>query len=151
MASKASHLGITLSGALMGSGLVMSGMTSAENVLGFLDVIAIKTGHWNPSLLFVLGSAVLTTFVGYRLIWRMKKPICESRFQLPTSTRIDAQLVSGAALFGIGWGMAGYCPGPAIANLAAPSIHTIAFMFAMVSGMALAKVVQSILNHKQGK
>ncbi len=142
MASKPLFLlaGVGLSGVLFGAGLVLSGMTQPSKVLGFLDVAAIPAGTWDPTLMFVLGGAVLTTFIGYRLVWRRTHPICATRFQLPTATALDMPLLSGAAMFGIGWGLAGYCPGPALASLVYPTLHTLAFVAAMLGGMALGKV-----------
>ncbi|WP_198670224.1 DUF6691 family protein [Dyella sp. C9] len=101
-------------GLLFGLGLSLAGMTQPAVVLGFLDV----AGAWNPQLLFVMAGAVLTTAVGYRLVWRRSMPWLATGFALPRATRIDARLLGGAALFGIGWGIAGYCPGPALVALA---------------------------------
>jgi uncharacterized membrane protein YedE/YeeE len=102
-------------GLLFGVGLSLGGMTQPAVVLGFLDIF----GAWDPRLLFVMGGAVLTTAVGYRLVLRRPQPWLAERFQLPGARRFDARLIGGAALFGIGWGVAGYCPGPALASLAA--------------------------------
>jgi len=142
MASKPLFLmaGVGLSGVLFGAGLVLSGMTQPSKVLGFLDVAAISAGTWDPTLLFVLGGAVITTFIGYRLVWRRAHPMYATRFQLPTATALDMPLLGGAAIFGIGWGLAGYCPGPALASLVHPTLHTGAFVAAMLGGMALGKV-----------
>jgi len=102
-----------LAGLLFGVGLGMAGMTQPAVVLGFLDV----GGAWNPRLLFVMAGAVPVTAIGYRLVWRARKPRYDSSFHVPAVQHIDARLVIGAALFGIGWGIAGYCPGPALASL----------------------------------
>lgn len=133
-------VGVGLSGVLFGAGLVLSGMTQPSKVLGFLDITAIASGGWDPTLMFVLGGAVMTTFIGYRLVWRRKQPLYAASFQLPTTTMLDMPLLGGAAVFGIGWGLAGYCPGPALASLVSPTLHTLAFAAAMLGGMALGKL-----------
>jgi len=109
-----------LSGLLFGFGLSLGGMTQPAVVLGFLDIF----GRWDPRLVFVMAGAVLTTAIGYRLVLRRERPLFEPDFKLPTAQHFDARLLGGAALFGIGWGIAGYCPGPALASLggAAPSL-----------------------------
>ncbi len=118
-------------GLICGFGLALSGMTDPAIVLGFLDV----TGAWNPQLLFVMGAGVPVTFLGYRLVLGRPRPLCADSFTVPTSTRIDTKLLGGAALFGIGWGLAGYCPGPAIASLASGQLDVVLFVFAMLAGM----------------
>ncbi len=105
--------GAVLSGLLFGAGLVIGGMTDPLKVLGFLDV----TGSWNPTLAFVMGGALLVTFPAFALAKRRQRPLADLRFHLPEMIRIDRRLLAGAALFGIGWGLAGYGPGPAIAGL----------------------------------
>ncbi|RJF88935.1 YeeE/YedE family protein [Oleomonas cavernae] len=119
-----------LAGLIFGAGLALAGMTDPAVVIGFLDV----AGAWNPALLFVMGVGVVVTFIGYRLVLRRKAPLLADRFILPTATVIDRDLVLGAALFGIGWGLAGYCPGPALASLAAGRIELIAFVAAAAFG-----------------
>ncbi|NNC98383.1 MAG: YeeE/YedE family protein [Gammaproteobacteria bacterium] len=101
-------------GALFGVGLSVSGMANPDKVMNFLNLL----GQWDASLVFVLGGAVVTTFIGYRLSWKRKAPLFEGQFYLPTKTMVDKQLLIGAALFGAGWGMTGFCPGPALAGLA---------------------------------
>jgi uncharacterized membrane protein YedE/YeeE len=118
-------------GFLFGLGLVISGMTQPARVLGFLDPL----GAWDPTLLFVLGGAVGVTLVAFRFVLRRPKPILAARFQLPESTRIDRPLVAGAVLFGIGWGVTGYCPGPGIALIASPTWETWVFLPAMLVGI----------------
>jgi uncharacterized membrane protein YedE/YeeE len=103
-------------GLLFGLGLALSGMTHPEKVLGFLDF----TGHWDASLLFVLGGAVGVTVIAFRFVLRRPKPVLAEKFHLSTKARIDTPLLTGAVIFGIGWGISGYCPGPAVALLAAP-------------------------------
>jgi hypothetical protein len=123
-----------LSGLLFGVGLDLAGMTQPAVVLGFLDVF----GRWDPRLAFVMLGAVLTTAIGYRLVLRRPRPLLEDRFQLPTARRPDARLIGGAALFGIGWGIAGYCPGPALASLSGAAPSLLALVIAMIAGWWLA-------------
>jgi uncharacterized membrane protein YedE/YeeE len=123
-----------LCGLVFGVGLAMSGMTDTAVVLGFLDV----TGQWNPDLAFVMGGAVLVTLIAFRFVLKMKKPILNRRFSLPGRSVIDGRLLGGAAIFGIGWGVYGYCPGPALAALSYMDNKTAMFVVAMLVGMALA-------------
>lgn len=120
-------------GALFGTGLALSGMTDARRIQGFLDV----TGQFDPRLLFVLGGAVLTSTLLFRFVLRRPAPLLEMRFQLPTATAIDLPLLAGAAVFGLGWGLAGYCPGPALAGLGVAAGEAAWFVPAMLAGMAL--------------
>lgn len=138
------YLGILTAGAFMGAGLVVSGMTLPSRVLGFLDLAAVGHDTWDATLMFVLGGAVATTFIGYRLVWRYDRPLCDRSFKVPPASRVDASLLAGAGLFGIGWGLAGYCPGPALANLVSPTLDTLGFLAAMLGGMAFAKTFQYI-------
>lgn len=121
-------------GLLFGFGLAISGMTDPARVLGFLDI----AGEWDPTLIFVLGGAVVTTFIGYRIVLKRSSPIFSDKFQLPTKRKLDSRLLGGAALFGIGWGLSGYCPGPAIASIAGLSIPLVAMLVAMIGGWWLA-------------
>lgn len=123
-----------LCGMVFGVGLAMSGMTDTAKVLGFLDI----TGQWVPDLAFVMGGAVLVTLIAFRFVLKMKKPLLNRRFSLPGSSIIDGRLLGGAAIFGIGWGVYGYCPGPAIAALTYLDSKTAMFVAAMLVGMALA-------------
>lgn len=129
------HIVGLLTGLIFGFGLALSGMTQPETVLGFLDV----AGRWNPSLLFVLGGAVGVTAISFRFILRRKKPVLDSRYYFSDETHIDRLLVSGAVLFGVGWGIGGYCPGPAVTLIAAPSWELWAFLPAMLLGIFLQK------------
>lgn len=129
-------ISILAAGLLFGFGLAVSGMTHAIKVLGFLDV----AGDWDPSLLLVLGGAVGVTVVAFRFILRRPSPVLESAFRLPSARDVDGRLVVGAAIFGIGWGIGGYCPGPAIASLAAPNWETWVFIPAVLLGAFLHKV-----------
>jgi uncharacterized membrane protein YedE/YeeE len=124
------------SGALFGVGLVLGGMTKPPKVIGFLDL----GGAWDPSLAFVMLGAVGVYALASRLIAGkpaplLAAPLLADKFVLPARRRIDARLVSGAALFGIGWGLAGYCPGPAIVSLASASPGVVLFVAAMLVGM----------------
>ena len=119
-----------MSGLLFGYGLALSGMTNPERVLVFLDV----AGDWNPGLLFAFGGAVAVTLVTFRLILRRSEPLFERRFALPSVNGIDGPIVVGALIFGTGWGISGYCPGPAFASLAAPSRETLVFLPCVLLG-----------------
>jgi uncharacterized protein len=126
------------SGALFGIGLAMSGMTDPRRVLGFLDLF----GDFDPTLLFVLGGAVTTTAVLFRFVLRRGSPVLARTFHLSNLRDVDCRLLVGAALFGIGWGVAGYCPGPALAGLGIGSREALWFVPAMVIGMLLHRIVQ---------
>lgn len=135
--SRASWAGASAlaSGMLFGLGLAIAGMTDPRKVLAFLDVVC----GWDPSLLLVLGTAVLVTLPGYRWARRQKAPLLADRFHLPAASAIDTPLVLGAALFGIGWDIAGYCPGPAIVSLAYGNRELWVFLPALVAGIMLAR------------
>jgi hypothetical protein len=126
------------SGVLFGVGLALSGMTRPEKVRGFLDFFR----AWDPSLAFVMGGAVLVHAVAYRLITRCKSPVFAERFALPTRRDLDAKLLGGAALFGVGWGLGGYCPGPGITSLVSGAAPVVAFVAAMLLGIALTARVE---------
>ncbi|MGM0983707.1 MAG: DUF6691 family protein [Pseudomonadota bacterium] len=137
---KASHLKTLagyIAGLIFGLGLAISGMTDPARVLGFLDLF----GAWDPTLMFVLGGAVVTNFIGYRLVLRRKAPLFGNAFQLPTRQDLDARLIGGSALFGIGWGLSGYCPGPAFASIAGLTVPLLAMLIAMVAGWFLARAI----------
>ncbi|WP_404983852.1 DUF6691 family protein [Cobetia marina] len=123
-----------ITGLVFSLGLTLSGMTDPARVVGFLDV----AGDWDPTLIFVLGGAVITTFLGYRLAWRRSTSLLGERFQLPTRRDIDGRLLLGAALFGTGWGLSGYCPGPAIVSSSAMSLPLAGFLLTMLLGWWLA-------------
>jgi uncharacterized membrane protein YedE/YeeE len=125
------------SGALFGIGLAMSGMTDPRRVLGFLDLF----GDFDPTLLFVLGGAVMTTVVLFRFVLRRGSPVLASTFHLSNLRPIDRRLLGGAAIFGVGWGIAGYCPGPALAGLGIGSREALWFVPAMIIGMLLHRIV----------
>ena len=119
------------SGLLFGMGLAMSGMLDPARVLGFLDF----AGAWDPSLAFVLGGAVFVSMAGTRLAWRMPRPALAAKFDIPLSRRIDARLIGGSAMFGTGWGLAGFCPGPALATVPLGIPMALLFVAAMLVGM----------------
>ncbi|MGI6854185.1 DUF6691 family protein [Mesorhizobium sp. 1B3] len=124
-----------LLGLLFGIGLIVSGMADPAKVQNFLDLF----GTWDPSLAFVMGGAVLVAFIGYRMVLRRGKPIVGAKFHLPTKVGIDSGIIVGPALFGIGWGLGGFCPGPALTALGLAQAGTLAFVPAMLVGMWLAK------------
>ena len=120
-----------VSGILFGAGLTLSGMTNPDRVRGFLDLF----GRWDPTLLFVMGGAVLVMAVAWRVRARMTTPFFGDKFSLPDRSDLDIKLIAGSALFGIGWGIAGLCPGPAVAGLALGFWQTWLFVAAMLAGM----------------
>jgi uncharacterized protein len=124
------NLAALASGLLFGLGLALAQMTDPLKVLGFLDV----TGDWDPSLALVMGGAVGFSLIAFRLVTRRGKPVFDVGFHLPKATRLDAPLIMGAAIFGVGWGLAGYCPGPALAALSNLSLDAILFVAAMLAG-----------------
>ncbi len=138
--SAARHLTSALvAGTLFGAGLTVSGMTDPQRVRGFLDLF----GQWDPTLAFVMGGAVLVMAIAWRLRKRMGKPLFAERFVLPGRSDLDARLILGSALFGIGWGLAGLCPGPAIASLVLAPAAVLPFVLAMLTGMATHRVLLS--------
>lgn len=117
-------------GTLFGSGLAISGMTQPRIVQDFLDPF----GHWNPALLFVMGCALLVAMAGFRLTFRRSRPFWAGKFHLPIARDLDAPLLIGSALFGIGWGLGGFCPGPAIASISSLNGGVWVFLAAMMVG-----------------
>lgn len=126
-------------GLTFGLGLVIAGMSDPAKVLNFLDLAAIPTGTWDPSLVFVLAGAIAVTFVGFRFVLRRKQPILGEKFHLPTATDLDARIIAGPAIFGVGWGVAGFCPGPAFTALGVASTSGALFVAAMLVGMVIAR------------
>ena len=122
-----------VSGLVFGLGLAVSGMMNPAKVIGFLDV----AGDWDPTLAFVMGGALLVAVPAYRLIPRRGRPVLEEKFSLPEKKALDAPLLGGSALFGVGWGLVGFCPGPAVAALGTGLVPVFAFVAAMLAGMAL--------------
>lgn len=129
-----------ISGLVFGLGLVIGGMTRSDKVVAFLDV----TGDWDPSLAFVMGGAILVHFLAYRLVPRMKSPLDGGRWGIPTRRDIDTRLLAGAAVFGAGWGLAGYCPGPAIAALGTGGADALVVLGGTLAGMLLYQVVEKV-------
>jgi uncharacterized membrane protein YedE/YeeE len=124
-----------LAGTLFGAGLAVSGMADPVRVRGFLDLF----GAWDPTLAFVMGGAILPMVIAWRVQARMATPMAAPGFSLPTRRDLDPRLIGGAALFGIGWGVAGLCPGPALAGLAIAPLPAAIFVAAMLVGMGLHK------------
>lgn len=130
-----------LAGAVFSLGLILSGMIDPANVLGFLDIL----GAWNPSLAFVMAGGLLVTVIGYRRVLRRDAPCFAEHFQVPTAKTIDAKLVIGSALFGLGWGIGGYCPGPGLAAAASGSMDAVVFVAAMLAGMLVWRGISRFL------
>lgn len=124
-----------LCGLVFGIGLVISGMTDTAKVLGFLDVLAIPQGRWDPTLAVVMASALAVSLPGFWLAKRRGRPIHAAAAAWPTRNDIDGRLLAGAVLFGAGWGLVGFCPGPAIANIETLSPLVLLFVVAMIAGM----------------
>ena len=139
MSARFSALG---AGLLFGIGLWLSGMAHPKKVLDFLDV----AGNWDPSLLLVMAGAVAVTLVAFRPVVKWPKPLFAPQFAQPALTEIDAPLVIGAAVFGLGWGIGGYCPGPALTALSNPSVEPFVFVAAMIAGGLLESAT-----HRQGR
>jgi uncharacterized membrane protein YedE/YeeE len=125
-----------LCGLVFGTGLAISGMTDTRIVLGFLDI----TGAWDPSLLFVMGGALAVTVPGFWLAQKRSAPILSDKFHLPASCAIQAKPLIGSVIFGIGWGLYGYCPGPALASLSSLNWQPLLFVVAMAAGVYLEKL-----------
>lgn len=132
-------------GLLFGLGLIVSDMIQPAKVQGFLDV----SGRWDASLSLVMGGALLVTLVAYPLILRRQRPLLAQHFDLPAARSIDASLLVGAALFGIGWGVSGFCPGPALVGVATGSRDALTFTAAMLAGMALHRLYLELRRPRQ--
>jgi uncharacterized membrane protein YedE/YeeE len=130
------HLVAFVAGLIFALGLGISGMTHATKVLGFLDF----AGDWDPSLALVMGGGVAVNLVLFQWVLRRGSPVLATSFSLPTPTRVDAALIGGSALFGIGWGLGGFCPGPALVDVVTGAAPVVAFVVAMLAGMALFDV-----------
>ncbi|MBJ7439602.1 MAG: YeeE/YedE family protein [Sphingopyxis sp.] len=129
-----------VAGALFGAGLALSGMADPQRVRGFLDLF----GAWDPTLAFVMAGAIAPMAIAWRLHNRMIAPLAAPVFSLPTNQDLDPRLIGGAVLFGIGWGIAGLCPGPAIADLAIAPVPAATFVAAMLGGMILHRLLPAI-------
>lgn len=132
------YLSSFLSGLLFAIGLGLSGMMNPLKVRNFLGITRI----WDPALAFVMVGAIAVYAVAFRLIRKRSKPICELNFSLPNKTKLEPRLIIGAALFGVGWGIAGFCPGPAIANLATGLIQALVFVSIMIASIAVIKFLE---------
>ena len=126
-------------GLTFGLGLIVSGMSDPAKVLNFLDLGGIPAGTWDASLAFVMAGAVAVTFIGFNHVLKRVRPVFAERFYLPTRSDIDMKIIVGPAIFGIGWGLAGFCPGPALTALGFGSTSAFIFAAAMFVGMALAR------------
>lgn len=122
-----------IAGLLFGAGLAISQMVNPDKVLSFLDL----AGRWDPSLALVMGGALAVTFFGYRVVLGRDRPVFADRFELPAARGVDSRLLTGAAIFGVGWGLVGFCPGPALASLAFGRIESVLFILAMLAGAVL--------------
>lgn len=127
-----------LAGLVFGLGLILSGMTDPAKVIGFLDL----AGNWDPSLGLVMGGAVLVGLVTFRFSARRTKAFLGDAMHIPTTRQIDRRLVLGGITFGVGWGLAGYCPGPALASLASSGFQALLFIAAMLAGMGLFALLE---------
>ncbi len=134
----ASFIAVTVSGFLFGLGLATANMTNPAKVLAFLDV----TGTWDPSLMVVFAAALGVTLPGFHMVLKQQQPRYAQQFLLPTSQDMDRKLIGGASLFGIGWGIAGYCPGPALTALVSLNSNVLLFFAAMLAGVMLHKMLE---------
>jgi uncharacterized membrane protein YedE/YeeE len=128
-----------IAGILFGTGLILSGMTNPRKILDFLDI----TGHWDPSLLMVMSGALVVSFWAFRYARNREKTLLDATLHLPSAKRVDTRLIAGSLVFGAGWGLAGYCPGPAITSVLSGQIAPIVFVVAMIAGMAIYELVES--------
>ena len=131
------RIAVFISGLLFGAGVTVSGMVNPMKVLNFMDI----AGQWDPTLVFVMGTGLVVTFIGYRLVFARGKPFFAASFSLPSSQVIDARLIGGATLFGLGWGLTGFCPGPAVASLVFGYWQSALFTAAMAAGMIAVRFI----------
>ncbi|MBW7973038.1 DUF6691 family protein [Bradyrhizobium sp. BR 10289] len=131
-------------GMIFGLGLIISGMSNPAKVLNFLDVGGIPAGTWDASLALVMVGAVAVTFIGFRQVLKLTRPFFAERFYVPTRTDIDPRIIVGPAIFGVGWGLAGFCPGPALTALGFGSTSAFIFVAAMFTGMVLARFIANL-------
>lgn len=136
-----------LIGLVFGLGIMISGMANPAKVLNFFDF----AGTWDPSLIFVMGGALVVTFIGYRVVLHRPAPVSGTKFHLPTNRTIDAKLVGGSAVFGIGWGIAGFCPGGALPAIGTLNPAVLTFTAALVAGIFAAKALQSLTAARTGR
>jgi uncharacterized protein len=133
------YISSLLAGLIFGIGLILSGMTNPAKIIGFLDF----TGKWDPTLMFVMLGAILVSFFAFRIAAKKSSTVLGQPISIPTKKDLDARLIAGSAIFGIGWGLAGYCPGPALASIATGGLQPILFVIAMLIGMALYEALQN--------
>lgn len=136
-----------LIGLIFGVGISISGMANPAKVLNFFDI----AGTWDPSLVFVMGGAVVVAFFGYRIVLRRPAPVLDAKFHLPDNPRIDARLLGGSALFGIGWGIAGFCPGGALPALGTGQIDVFVFVAALIAGIFAAKRLMALTHARAAR
>lgn len=136
---KREHAAALVCGLLFALGLGISGMTQPAKVVGFLDFF----GKWDPSLAFVMMGAIAVYAIGYRLVVKRPRPLAHEAFHIPPMKAIDRRLIAGSIVFGVGWGLAGFCPGPAIVSMASLQVEPLVFTVAMTAGMLLFRRVHS--------
>lgn len=134
----------SLIGLVFGTGIALSGMANPAKVLNFFDI----AGTWDPSLAFVMGGALLVTAIGYRFVLKRDKPLYEAKFHLPTNRKLDTPLIAGSAVFGIGWGISGFCPGGAIPALGLGEVSAWAFVGSMMVGIFAARTLRIALEQR---
>lgn len=133
-------------GLIFGAGIAISGMANPAKVLNFFDV----AGNWDPSLGFVMGGALIVSLIGYQLIFRRGKPLLDAKFYVPTRRDIDGKLILGASIFGIGWGIGGFCPGASIPALGLLKADVVTFVLAMLVGIVIGRFIQNAGARKTG-
>lgn len=136
-----------LIGLIFGVGISISGIANPAKVLNFFDI----AGTWDPSLAFVMGGAVVVAFFGYKIVLRRSAPMLDAKFHLPDNPRIDARLLGGSALFGIGWGIAGFCPGGALPALGTGQIEVFVFVAALIAGIFAAKGLMALTHARTAR
>jgi uncharacterized membrane protein YedE/YeeE len=136
-----------LIGLIFGVGISISGMANPAKVLNFFDI----AGTWDPSLVFVMGGAVVVAFLGYKIVLRRPVPMLDAKFHLPDNPRIDARLLGGSALFGVGWGIAGFCPGGALPALGTGQIDVFVFVAALIAGIFAAKGLMALTHARAAR
>jgi uncharacterized membrane protein YedE/YeeE len=137
-------LNALLAGLIFGTGLIISGMANPAKVLGFLNL----AGNWDPSLAFVMAGAIAIGAPGFSIARRLKRSVLDAPMQLPKATRIDRRLLMGSALFGVGWGLAGFCPGPALVSTGSGEPKAVLFVAAMLVGMAIFSLLERRSAHR---
>ena len=126
-------------GSIFGAGLALAGMLNPAKVVGFLDIF----GMWDPSLGLVMAGGILVTGTGYYFVMKRNRPVFDARFDLPSSNNIDRPLIIGSAIFGIGWGLAGYCPGPVLASLLLQPADMLPFLVTLLAGAFVGRWLRS--------